>query len=225
VLERNKIDANKLMGRIEGALKDGVDQWTHVGVVITKKEFGEFPPEGMVDGENYIWESTFSGTLLGHTEGPKAIDYSGKYRLGPQIRLLSEVVKEYQGVVAWLPLKEGHRMKAIQNLMQGKILKDFYDEYQPEHYAGILDLLQATHIDALKEFGEFVEAIFESLKKNPEKNVFCSQFAVLIFQAVQLFPTGSEASEAGLEPMTKQPSSFLLNNAFEDKGFVISNNR
>ncbi|KAJ3222212.1 hypothetical protein HK099_002567 [Clydaea vesicula] len=94
-------------------MKQGSPLWHHAGVVIDKSVL---PLECLVDGRLYIYESVFSGTILGFeyskhlpVDNPKAL--LRKRKAGPQIRDLFCVLEETAADVAICPLVDKARRK------------------------------------------------------------------------------------------------------------------
>lgn len=84
---------------VDGIDSDKYSLWSHVGVIISK----EYLPNvrGLVEGQLYCWEITYTGELSGDFTPDVE---SGSTKFGVQIRNLHDVIKTYHGKVGVLEL-------------------------------------------------------------------------------------------------------------------------
>ncbi len=147
-------------------LQLGSGRWTHVGVAV---DSSVMKISGAKPGVMYIWESTWSGSIVDSE--------SGRRRLGVQIRPLLSVCKNYSGDIAVAKLKPEVRAK-----INTKGLADLHTKYFGRTYS--LNLWSCGLCCALFPC---IRARKKSKKRSstPGSNwVFCSQFVAIVYQEI-----------------------------------------
>jgi hypothetical protein len=108
ILFKGDDPVGKLIQKIEDKWVEHNDRkresalWTHVGIIVDKSIL---PLDCMEDGKLYVYESIFSGSILGYEYSPTPpVDHpfinGKKCHSGPQIRGFIELVNETQGEIA-----------------------------------------------------------------------------------------------------------------------------
>ncbi|KAJ3294629.1 hypothetical protein HK104_003447 [Borealophlyctis nickersoniae] len=173
--------------------------WTHAGVIVDKSLLGY---DWMEDGKLYIYESVFSGEIVGFPYSkylPLDQPEVKKFHLGPQIRGFWDVVQEGEADVAICPLIPSERAR-LANC--GPAAREFHQSFIACGYPlSILPQLAAASDALLGVLNKVGKMMSESdLNK---KTVFCSELTALLYAKVGV--TGfSEKLAATLTPLEEE---------------------
>lgn len=199
----------------------GLDEFTHVGMIVTS----DILPEAISNGKKfklkpnhpYLFESTFTYSVPGFKEdAPDVITERGE--LGVQLRDLEEVIPRYivdkTTKVAWCPLKNNPFKElpgeSAANLKRRRrILRDsfvnFFRIYEDRLYQIDIDTLFAAMFPCLRFMRNFKDSVFSSFynvlhnygwAKNsfgPSGWQFCSELIANVYKDIGIIPVEFEA--------------------------------
>jgi hypothetical protein len=137
VLFKGDDAVGKLIQSIEEAHVNAADQtvtkWTHVGIIVDSTVL---PLPYMQPNKPYLYESVFSGTILGYQYSTvQPVDHpfteEKKYHSGPQIRPFYESVLDTAGMIAISPMTPTQRAKidAMDIQVLQRTMLDFHAKY------------------------------------------------------------------------------------------------
>ncbi|KAJ3058842.1 hypothetical protein HDU98_005109, partial [Podochytrium sp. JEL0797] len=176
--------------------------WTHSGILVDSTVL---PLKCLQAGKLYLYESVFSGKILGVTYSAVVpVDRWGvNSYLGPQIRDFEAVVAEAQCDVAICPLSESSRFHMNQVLTDNpRFLLDLYAHYQNFSYPlmNILRVVASANekLYASLEWWEKQKARFR--RKSEPRSVFCSQLVATIYKEARL-PSFVEEDPRSFSPL------------------------
>lgn len=185
--------------------EDGTNapDFTHVGCVFLGKDL---LPILRVEEQNwlrkdqvYVYESTLSGKF---TDG--VTDITNQSRFGVQLRLLDEVVQNYdiseRSRLAWAPLRKELR----DTINVKKMARVEYEKYKGLQYdASIIDLAAAVNISGARTIRDnslfswvrdFCCCCCYRLENKPSDWQFCSELVANIYKDLGIIPDNVIAS-------------------------------
>ncbi|KAJ3339006.1 hypothetical protein HDU83_007842 [Entophlyctis luteolus] len=181
--------------------------WTHAGIIVDKTVL---PLPFIEPGKMYIYESVFSGTVVGYTCEQRTmlrkdsnikfisdsnvlpVDHivsKGGNHLGPQIRVLEDVVNEVSCNVGICPLSQSDRDFAERRLKEDPdLLVRLYNKYHDFGYP-ITNILSIV-ASASQSLYNDLEAVHTSMKRyfpnhqDEKDTVFCSELVSIIYREI-----------------------------------------
>ncbi|KAJ3237854.1 hypothetical protein HDU77_011598, partial [Chytriomyces hyalinus] len=184
--------------------------WTHAGILVDKTVL---PLPFLEDGKMYLYESVFSGTVVGYTcmynftgiliPNPSRVFSDSKVlpvdknvppggcHLGPQIRDFEAVVDEGTVNVGICPLTSEQRRIVEEKFKENpNFLLEIYEQYKEFGYplTNLLSVVASASDnlrDELDKFGQFAKKTFGAVGP-VKKTVFCSEFISIIYKQVGL---------------------------------------
>ncbi|KAJ3399450.1 hypothetical protein HDU80_007884 [Chytriomyces hyalinus] len=166
--------------------------WTHAGILVDKTVL---PLPFLEDGKMYLYESVFSGTVVGYTYSKVLpVDKNvppGGCHLGPQIRDFEAVVDEGTVNVGICPLTSEQRRIVEEKFKENpNFLMEIYEQYKEFGYplTNLLSVVASASDnlrDELDKFGQFAKKTFGAVGP-VKKTVFCSEFISIIYKQVGL---------------------------------------
>ncbi|KAI9362561.1 hypothetical protein DFJ73DRAFT_812883 [Zopfochytrium polystomum] len=172
--------------------------WTHSGMLI---DSSVLPLPFLVPGKLYLYESVFSGTVVGYTYSrvlPLDDHYDPKrgFHLGPQIRDFEAVVDEGESDVGICPLNPRSRQIIEDKLRrEPNFFLDMYVKYKDYGYPlTILPQLAAAsdglHRDMTRLSETFAGAFSSKKEKDAaakkKETIFCSEMVAEIYKSFAL---------------------------------------
>ncbi|KAJ3114529.1 hypothetical protein HDU96_001991 [Phlyctochytrium bullatum] len=169
--------------------------WTHAGIIV---DYSVLPLPCLSDGRLYIFESVFSGQVLGYVYSRVLpVDHEvkeGGFRLGPQLRDFVKVVEEHPVDIAVCKMEAGQRKRLMDNLpdTQRKLL-DFYSYYKNWGYPlNPLPQFAAASpalFNTLVQMRNAVDKLLFQANRQPgdpaaDQKVFCSELVAMTLKEV-----------------------------------------
>ncbi|KAJ3207489.1 hypothetical protein HDU67_007440 [Dinochytrium kinnereticum] len=175
--------------------------WTHAGIIVDKTVL---PLECLDDGRLYIYESVFSGEVLGYVYSKVLpVDHKVKpsgFHLGPQLRPFLETVEEAPSVdVAICKLDPAQRKRLMSDLhLTQSLVLSFYEKYQrwgyplnplpqfaaasPVLYNTLVGMRNAVDLFMFRGGGkgEGERGVEASSSSTTDQKVFCSELVALL---------------------------------------------
>ncbi|KAJ3232000.1 hypothetical protein HDU81_003368 [Chytriomyces hyalinus] len=185
--------------------------WTHSGILVDKTVL---PLDFLEDGKMYLYESIFSGEVVGyvyskvlpldHVVAPRG------FHLGPQLRDFAAVVEEGDSDVGICRLTDAHRQTVKQVMAANpNFLLDLYNQFKDFTYpiTNILPVIASASDRLYSDLQRFREAssnCFPKSRQSPQQqlkhSIFCSELVATIFQKFGL-PTFVEMTPDRFTPL------------------------
>lgn len=169
----------------------GVGEISHIGIVITSDLL---PSLKLEPGKVYVWESTSSLNFPGLSkEAPDVIRKKGVF--GVQLRLLSDLVKSYEGKIAWGRLINNpwNQVKRKQDIID--VVESLFVKYSMRTYDyNFINLLSALY-PKLRPLRKIISAIYYLRPKALSNQldpyfagIFCSELVAIVYKKLGIIP-------------------------------------